>query len=654
MTGDSSSRSGSTNRRGLATVAFLKAQFDEGKDYLDMFQPLVEDEIRRYGKDDIDLPGFKVAVRESTGISIPMDILRTILQRATKHELLTRQGGRFLRRRGVRRESALLGRMEEFSRGHLRLARALREFAGSRDVELKSDEGALVSLMRFLDAHHIAVVIGQRITIESSDGFGRLSQAIAAFVKHTIVEGGELAGVLEGIVKGLIVHNALLLRDIPIAQKHLERLTVFLDSGVLLYALGHAGPAEEQAMTEGLTAVQDAGATLAVFERTVDEMESILQLYEGRLGSTAGVRSLRDTPLTRHFLGIQATPADIRQEIALMRPKLAGLGIGIQGFPEYVPKFTEDESALAEFLKNPKKEEGADERRIWHDVRAVSAVITLRRGARPGRIFGASFVFASGSSPAVASATRWYRKSYPEGLEPIVHFRAVTNAAWVLRPVQASMLPIQELVAVCSAVLEPSSDVWSRFVEHLEKLVKSGAVNDEESVAVLAHHFTRIKLGDFDSPDDVEATTVLDIVERVREEVASPFRSQLEEKEREAEQTRSALADARAENLAIKSRAKAQTDRIAACLAGLIYGAFCLALLVGAARTLPLPWPDWTQPSSIWGVGLWACLLAFYGVALLDIFSERFRLVNVFERLRVLIARGIEKIGTPRGKSGAL
>ena len=112
-------------------------------------------------------------------------------------------------------------------------------------------------------------------------------------------------------------------------------------------------------------------------------------------------------------------------------------------------------------------------------------------------------------------------------------------------------------------------------------------VRVEESVAVLAHQFTRIDLGDLDSPDDVEATTVLDMVEKVREELALPFRSQLEEEKRGDEQTRRALADARAVNLAIKARAKAQTDGIVACLAGLVYGAFCLAVLVGLLKLSP-------------------------------------------------------------------
>ena len=86
-----------TARRGLATVAFLKARFDAGKDHLDMFQPFVEDAIRHYETDDIELDGIRGAVRASTGLRVPAQILKTLLRRAAKKQLLTRAGGRYLR-----------------------------------------------------------------------------------------------------------------------------------------------------------------------------------------------------------------------------------------------------------------------------------------------------------------------------------------------------------------------------------------------------------------------------------------------------------------------------------------------------------------------------------------------------------------------------
>lgn len=123
-----------------------------------------------------------------------------------------------------------------------------------------------------------------------------------------IEEGAADSAVIESIVKGLIVQNALLLRDVPVAKRHLSALTVYLDSGVLLRALGCAGSAELHAATEALALLRAAGARLRAFDGTIREIENILRVYEQKLGTSAGIKELRSTALTHHFLAAKTTP----------------------------------------------------------------------------------------------------------------------------------------------------------------------------------------------------------------------------------------------------------------------------------------------------------------------------------------------------------
>ena len=102
-------------RRGLATIAFLKARFDAGMDHLDMFQPFVEDAIRHYEEDDIDVAGVQGAVRDLTGLSIPADIVKTLLRRAAKKGLLT-PWGRTLPAYAALRRGSRVGRANSGAR----------------------------------------------------------------------------------------------------------------------------------------------------------------------------------------------------------------------------------------------------------------------------------------------------------------------------------------------------------------------------------------------------------------------------------------------------------------------------------------------------------------------------------------------------------
>lgn len=640
-------------RRGLATVAFLKARFDAGKDHLDMFQPFVEDAIRHYETDDIELDGIRGAVRASTGLRVPAQILKTLLRRAAKKRLLTRAGGRYLRTPHQEEDSEFAARMQELGRTHLRLGARLLGFAANRGQVLQSDDDALAALTRFLDANQIGIVMGQPLRKETVVDAVRMTQTIAAFVSEIVAEGGQDSEVLENIVKGLIVQNALLLRDIPSIGRHLHGLTVFVDTGVLLRALGYAGATEQHAATESLRLIHAAGARLRAFERTVNETEGVLRVYERNLGSSEGTRSLRPTPLTHHFFSVKATPADIRQEIALLTKNLENLGVRVQEFPKHIHAHTEDEQALADLLKAPERSIESDAERIWHDVEAIAAVLTLRAGARPTRLSGSKYVFASGSAHTVSTAARWWcRDGTLRGLEPLVHFRAVANAAWLLKPANASDVPMHELVAVCAAVLRPSARIWSGFVKHLDQLVTSGDLSDDESIAVLASELTQVALSDHEPEEDVEATTVLEIVERVRQEHEARLRPKLDASRREQEKSERVAALAQAQVALFRVGAQARAERLAGWIAGTIYALLCVVLLVGAVLTLPTEWSTPPEKGLLINLAWGGSVVLFFSVSLLGFFIPRFHVINIFARLRGWLVSPLRRVLLPEAEDG--
>ena len=525
--------------------------------------------------------------------------------------------------------------MREFELATAGLAARLRQYSATRGQNFPSDDDALAALTHFLDAHHIGVVLGQPIRIGSTDKSGRAAHTVAAFVAEIVGESAADSIVLDSIVKGLIVQNALLLRDVPVAGRHLSALTVHLDTGILLRALGYAGSTERLAATEALALLRSAGVRLRAFEGTVEEIGTILRVYEQRLGTSTGIKDLRSTPLTHHFLTAKTTPAEVRQEIALLGRNLQRLGVIVRPFPPHTREYTEDEAALAEILRDPNKKDY--DPRVWHDVMAIAGIMTLRAGARPNRMSNAKYIFASDSARTVANASHWYRRGYPHGLEPIVHFRSVTNAAWVVRPADASDVPMHQLVAVCAALLQPSVEVWSRFVAHLDEMVTTGELSDDESIAVVASEFTRMQLTDLEPEDDVEATTVREIVERVRAEEQTQFSSQLDEERRKREVSDKAAVAARSETAAIKGMARTRAEELATWAARGIYGVFLGVLSVGAFWTLPTNWSESTRQDAFWGVLWWVCVLGFIASSILA-FTGPFHALNLYRHIRESLA----------------
>ena len=646
------SRNGHKNaRRGLATVAFLKARFDRGLDHLDMLQPFVEDSLRRLDKEQVELTDVQAAVTDLTGVLLPAEVVKTLLQRAAKKGLVTRAGGKYLRRSTCDKIPDLTAVMADFDSAHRTLAESLLHYASSRNDPFQSTDDALIALNRFLDRHHIGIILGQSLENGTARQTTRHNNTIAAFIARVFRDQGPDLPVLDRIVKGLIVQNALLMRDVPAVGRQLDRLKVYLDSGVLLRALGYAGSIEQRSTKEALRVVRVAGARLYAFERTVHEMENVLRVYENKLGTPEGIRSLRGTPLTHHFLRCKATPADVRQEIVLVQRNLAQLNITVREFPEYINRYTEDEQTLADSLRNPSVHHEGDDNRIWHDVRVVSAVMTLRAGGRPARFADAKHVFASGSARTVASITRWYRDSYSAGLEPAVHIRSVTNAAWLIRPAYESSLPMHELVSVCAAVLRPAQDIWQRFVKRLDEMVASGELSDDESIAIVASDLAQNRLAELEPEDDVEATTVLEIVDRTREEAkeeaTAAYRDEIQETRQRQELSDRVADDAREELAAARLAARNRAEKIARYGAMCVFGVLGVGLVVGAIWTLPIEWSQATRSHKIWNSVWWTCVGAFYVASLLGFFSRRFHVLNTYERLKMLLFRYLYRLFWP-------
>ena len=628
-------------RRGLATIAFLKARFDEGMDHLEMFQPFVDDAVKHLPRTDIEIADVVHKIREATGLSVPSETVKTLLRRSVRKGVLERHGGRYFRRQDQVEDEELPQRLRELENAQLGLASRLREFAAARGETLSSDDAALAALMNFIDANHIGIVLGQATHTGPVNGSDRLEQTVAAFVAMVDRERGVEYAALDGVVKGLIVQNALLLRDIP-AKRHFDNLTVFLDTGVLLHALGYAGHTEQQVTVESLDVIRKAGARLSAFERTVDEVEGILRVYEERLGTSAGVKSLRPTMLTANWLAVRASPADIRQEIALLRTKLTKMGVRTRRFPEHVVEHTENEKALANRLRDPKAN-GSDDARVWHDVEAVAAVMTMRAGLRTRQFQKTKFLFVSESSQTVSKVQEWYREIDSASLEPMVHFRSIANAAWILRPAAAPEQPMHQLVAVCMTMLRPSEAIWSKFVARLGELVASGELDDDESIAVLASEFTWDRLADAEPAEDLESDTVREIVERVREQQETELRAQLADVRRQRDEGSLAVAEARRDTEEITANVREGAERLAACLVWGIYGLLAAVAVVGAWLRLPSEWSETLRADEDWSFIWWVCVLVYLVPSMPGLLSPKFHVLDVFDRLkRFLTARLID------------
>jgi len=505
--------------RGLTTVAFLKARFDQGVDHIDMFLPLVTDTIFALPANTFSCPEIQELLARRHGLAMPQHTLLTLLNRAAHKKIVKKEGGKYVRQKSASKLDDIEVRKTAIAAEQSILAKEFQKYAGKTGHVIPSEDDALRLIFEFLEDNEVGILLGARdITTRQPKLKPSETRLVASFAQTLMVSDTQLAKTLQNILEGLVVYNAAFLNDVTAPAKHLNGLRVFFDSRILFQLLGYEGDAAATLARETLQLLRAAGVQCLAFDKTVFECRGIFRMYESKLATSQGAKELWPTPMTRYFLTEHYGPADMRQMAALIPQELAKLGIQVVAMPTHVPKYTLDEKKLAEALAERTHDTEAP--RVVHDVDCAAAILTLRKGQRSVSLGHVKVVFATSSSSVLTTVQDWFAKEGETGIGPVVHIRALSNLVWLRRPALAVHLKAHELIALCSAALQPSRKTWDRFIQHLDSLEKSKLITSDEAVAIVVSEMTDDLLSGAEATTDdneiVDVTTLDEIIKRVQ------------------------------------------------------------------------------------------------------------------------------------------
>lgn len=402
------------------------------------------------------------------------------------------------------------------------LAEEFVQSAATRGLVLSTTDEALSAILTFLEKFHVSLALDQSLGPQPSgtvdpaelEQSSLLTVAVADFLQSTISKGGSSADVIEETLEGFVLQNTLLLRDISIADRRFKKLRVFCDSNLLFRALGYQGSAEQTATVELISLLHKSGASVEAFESTIREMRRILAVYEGRISTPSGRLSLYPSEMTRYFLTGEFTSSDIHSESALLEKHLRDLDVLVRDLPPHEISLTADEAGLAKRLAEKPGEENVP--RVVHDVDCVASILTIRRGRVTDSWDEAGAVFVTTSGLTVRNTCEWYLEQGIGGLPPIMNYLLLSNIAWLKQPASSTKLKLHELVALCVAALRPPRAVWDKFLGHLRKLEASGELSSDEVTAIVASSFTDVVLAEEYPDEDVDSSSVAEVIERVK------------------------------------------------------------------------------------------------------------------------------------------
>jgi len=444
----------------LASLAILSANWESGRSHVDWFVPFVAEALSDTKPGQGVTPtDVRTYVEAQFGLDMPATEVQTVPRRATRlgycrqrrhiftatHAGLPQERLAKARQKHRREIEALVDRFRRYAHDH-------------HDVEL-DEATAEMALLNLVEEWSLpllgSAVRGDALKSEGIPADGTVRYVVADFVVTTWRKDPEGAEYLEALVKGNMIRSAMYV-DLGKIEQRFTGMSAYLDTPLLLEALGLAGNEREEAALELIHLARDLGVNLACFGDTLSELRGVIHREADATRPRPGSR--RQT--SSHSL--QASSSQLDRLASNVEATLQSLGIQVRERPDWDARDSEIEHALRSELDWYAKEAALD-----HDVISLVSVHRLRQRRKHPRIEDSRAIFITTNERLVAASRRVIDGGDCSNAPAAMLGHEFATLLWLKKPTQAPTLPMKQVIADCYAALDPPQALWTRYLEEI-------------------------------------------------------------------------------------------------------------------------------------------------------------------------------------------
>jgi hypothetical protein len=612
----------------LTSLAILNTNWTERRQsYIDNFIPFVAEALIDTEQEEISASEVQEIIVAKFGLRIPQHALLKVLKRAARIGIVKKESGVFLK------EAEPLQKLvsPDRRRDALRECEALiSRFVGFcsevHSVTLERDAASEI-LLSYIETRSLPVLslMTRQDGAPEDESVVTLPEEfmLADFIRVLAREDPEGFRFLETVVKGSMLATALYLPNPGSMGSPVRDLTVYLDTPLILRALGYHGPSEEAAARELVDLLKQLGARLRCFSFTLTETRGVLNGCAGALRNPRrkgeSVSSIAEYALRA---GLSSADLDLRAE--RLEESLHALGVRIDDPPPYTVELTVDEAELEQVLQEA-VDYWHDEARV-HDVNCLTSIYRIRRGQQQRDFESSKAIFVTTNSSLIAGSHAFFGEKADGYTVPIcARDHEIATIAWLKRPLGAPDLPRKQIIADCYATLYPGDALWRKYLDSIERYKAEGKVTEEDYVVLRFSLEARRALMDH-TLGDSEAFVlgaVPEILAKAREAMSETARMELDQKSRDIEAERQARQTAELADVVLRGEDRERelarrheerldlvSQRLADVAGSCAFWGVAVVMLVGVGVTLPSPLPG---PHAVHG--LLAVLVGVFAAA---------------------------------------
>ena len=466
----------------IVSFAILQTNWekDGNKDYLDNFLLIVVEAIKHISGDLVTLSNLQEVLLGQFSLRIPQNTIKILLERANKRHYVYLQNNLYHKAKDLIEENSFQEVQNRVLEAHQNLINQLINFVSSRYEIIWSEKQANTALTEYLEENDIRLLDlenSESIVYKESNYRTNLF-LVAEFVNFLRISKTISLQYLELIVKGSILANFLFFTRVGAEAEKFKNVTFYLDAPLVIRFLGYAGEPRRTPISEMIELVKKHNGRLAIFNHSVREIEGILANCCERLRERK-YQSLPGTVL-EYFIQNEYSESDVMLFLQTLRETITNNQIQIVEAPGYdnhqlVINETEFSNHIKIFINY------TNDHSLQNDVDSICAIYRLRNNKKFVKYEITPAFFLSENSKLILASRSYHEFALsPEFVPLCLTDFEITTLLWLKNPDLASNLPNSILIADAYACVQPTQELWSKYIQAVEGLKNKQEINEKQ------------------------------------------------------------------------------------------------------------------------------------------------------------------------------
>lgn len=510
------------NQNVLVSTAMISALWEKhNKDTLDLMIPFMKYAIANTTKVGAKLnlnSVIEIFKTEFGYDSIPYNVVINILNRLSP-SILSKKDREYTLIASLDDEYAEFEKKRTQYKEHRSLVgNALAAYLNDNIIQASAFDvqSALQALISFFVENGLVVAqTPEQLTLLKKEKDGKVNYCVGRFLVDEHKKRSEIFDYVTDMVKGFFVSTAISFQpeNYTLSHSKFKNLHCYLDTRVIISALGLRLPSAKTAALELLDMLRNEQATICCFEHTVTEIRDIIRAYKHSLlnPNSKTVHNTLENWDEQNYSVEQVT-----RYLSILEKKIEALGINI------VP------SSAKKKVKGLKVRQFKDQLREKihynsvsareYDTLSVLGVMYLRNGHTSPELEKCSHLFITTNLPLIYVTNNCLWES-STGVGPVIADTTLSSVVWVKSGASHSDYPAQKLIENAMFALEPSHSFLCDFYEAIDRIQSDGGISAEEAAIIRTDIQIRRDLIREVNGDSTQITndTIFSIRENLRE-----------------------------------------------------------------------------------------------------------------------------------------